>query len=131
MTQINPYVGFNGKCREAMTFYKECLGGELALTTVAESTIATQCPAAMQDNILHSSLTRNGTVLLMASDMTGPDGFQQGNNISLSMNCSSGEEINVFFSKLSEDGKIIDPLKVQFWGALFGVFTDKFGIRWM
>ena len=130
-TQINAYVGFNGKCREAMTFYKECLGGELALTTVAESTIAAQCPSAMQDNILHSSLTKNGTLLLMASDMTDHDGFHQGNNISLSLNCSSEEEINTFFSRLSEGGKIIDPLKVQFWGALFGVFKDRFGIRWM
>jgi PhnB protein len=130
-TQINAYVGFNGKCREAMTFYKECLGGELTLTTVAESTIAAQCPAAMQDNILHSSLTKNGTLLLMASDMTDHDGFHLGNNISLSLNCSSEEEINTFFSRLSEGGKIIDPLKVQFWGALFGVFKDRFGIRWM
>jgi PhnB protein len=130
-TQINAYVSFSGKCREAMTFYKKCLGGDLALTTVGESTIATQCPAAMQDNILHSSLTRNGTLLLMASDMTGPDGFTQGNNIALSLDCSSEEEINTFFSKLSEGGKIIDPLKVQFWGALFGAFNDKFGIRWM
>jgi len=122
---------FQWQCREAMTFYKECLGGELTLTTVRESTIATQCPAAMQDNILHSSLVRNGTSLLMASDMTAPDGFTQGNNIALSLNCSSEEEINTFFSKLSEGGKIIDPLKVQFWGALFAAFIDKFGIRWM
>jgi PhnB protein len=130
-TQINAYVSFNGKCREAMTFYKECLEGELTLTTVGESTIATQCPAAMQDNILHASLVRNGTLLLMASDMVEPGGFTQGNNIALSLNCSSEEEINTFFSKLSKDGKIIDPLKIQFWGALFGAFTDKFGVRWM
>src|SRR6476660_4780478 len=105
-TQINAYVSFNGKCREAMTFYKECLGGELTLTTVAESTIATQCPAAMQDNILHSSLMRNGTLLLMASDMSTPDGFTQGNNIALSLNCSSEEEINTFFERLAADGRI-------------------------
>ena len=67
----------------------------------------------------------------MGSDMVGPDGFTQGTNIALSLNCSSEEEINTFFSKLSEGGKVIDPLKLQFWGALFGVFNDKFGIRWM
>ena len=74
---------------------------------------------------------RNGTLLLMATDCTAPDGFQQGNNIALSLNCSSEDEINIFYSKLSEGGKIIDALKVQFWGAIFGVFNDKFGIRWM
>ena len=130
-TQLNAYVNFNGNCREVMTFYKECLEGELTLTKVGESTIAAQCPSAMQDKVLHSSLMKNGTLLLMGSDMIGPDGFNQGTNIALSLNCSSEEEINTFFAKLSEGGKIIDPLKVQFWGALFGVFNDKFGIRWM
>ncbi len=130
MTQINAYVGFNGQCREAMTFYKECLGGELTLQTIAETPVAAQCAEGMQNSIMHSSLTK-GNLLLMGSDMTGPDGYNQGNNIALSLNCSSEEEINTFFSKLAEGGKIIDPLKVQFWGAIFGVLTDKFGINWM
>ena len=131
MTQINAYVGFNGKCTEAMNFYKECLGGDLILQKIGESPIADQFPPAMKDQILHSSLMRNGTLLLMATDCVGPQGYMLGNNIALSLNCSSEEEINSFYSKLSEDGKIIDSLKTQFWGAVFGVFTDKFGITWM
>ncbi|CAA9534363.1 MAG: hypothetical protein AVDCRST_MAG96-3790 [uncultured Segetibacter sp.] len=130
MTQINAYAGFNGQCREAMTFYKECLGGELTMQTFGESPVAAQCAAGMKDQIVHSSLT-NGTLLLMGSDMVGPDGFIKGNDIALSLNCSSEEEINTFFSKLSEGGKIIDGLKTQFWGAIFGVLTDKFGKNWM
>ena len=46
----------------------------------------------------------------------------------LCMNCSSAEEINSFFNNLSSDGKIIEPLHQSFWGATFGVITDKFGI---
>jgi PhnB protein len=130
MTQINAYVGFNGTCREAMTFYKDCLGGELMFQTIAGSPIENQFPEGMKDQILHSSLTRKGTLMLMATDCAAP-GSIQGNNIALSLNCSSEEEINEFYSKLSEDGKIIDALKQQFWGALFGVFDDKFGVRWM
>ena len=130
MTQINAYINFSGNCREAMTFYKECLGGELTLQTVGGSPIEAQCPAGMKDDILHATLTK-GVLLLMGSDMVGPGGLVKGNNIALSLNCSSEEEINTFFSKLSESGNIIDPLKVQFWGAMFGVLTDKFGIRWM
>jgi PhnB protein len=56
MTQINAYVGFNGKCREAMTFYKECLDGELTLQTFGGSPMEAQCPAGLKDQILHSSL---------------------------------------------------------------------------
>jgi PhnB protein len=131
MTQINAYVNFSGNCREAMTFYKESLGGELTLQTVGGSPIESQCPAAMKDQVLHSTLVKNGTLLLMGSDMAGPEGIISGNNIALSVNCSSEKEINEFFLRLSASGKIIDPLKEQFWGAIFGVLTDKFGIRWM
>jgi PhnB protein len=131
MTQINPYVGFNGRCTEAMNFYKECLGGELMLQKIGDAPIASQFPETMRDQVLHSSLTRNGILLLMATDCAAPGGFTHGNNVALSLNCSSEEEINRFFVKLSEGGEIIDPLKEQFWGALFAVFDDKFGIRWM
>jgi PhnB protein len=130
MTQIHAYINFSGNCREAMTFYKECLEGELTLQTIGDSPVEVQCPAGMKDQILHSGFTKGG-LLLMGSDMAGPEGITKGNNIALSLNCSSEEEINTFFSRLSEGGKIIDPLKVQFWGAWFGVLNDKFGIRWM
>jgi PhnB protein len=130
MTQINAYIGFNRTCREAMNFYKECLGGDLMLQTIGESPMAAQFPPAMKDQILHSSLTK-GPLLIMGTDCTTPEGFVKGNNISLSLICSTEEEINTFFSKLSEGGKIIDPLKEQFWGAIFGVLRDKYGIGWM
>jgi len=130
-TQINAYIGFNGKCREAMNFYKDCLEGDLTVQTVGGSPIEKEFPEGMKDQILHSSLMRNGTLMLMATDCSAPGGFVEGNNIALSLNCSSEEEINTFYSRLSEGGKIIDSLKQQFWGALFGVFDDKFGIRWM
>ena len=130
MTQINAYINFNGSCREAMTFYKECLDAELDIQIIGGSPIEAQCPAGMKEQVMHASLTK-GPLLLMGSDMTGPGGFVKGNDMALSLNCSSDEEINTFFSKLSENGKILDPLKIQFWGAKFGVITDKFGIRWM
>jgi PhnB protein len=130
MTQINAYLNFNGNCREALSFYKDSLGGELSLQTVEGSPMEAGCPGAMKHQILHGSLTKNG-LILMGSDMVGTEGLIQGNNISLSLSCSSEKEINQFFSSLSVGGKIIEPLKLQFWGAMFGVLTDKFGIRWM
>lgn len=129
MSQLYPYINFNGKCREAMSFYKECVGGELTLMPVAGTPLEAQCTPAMKDHIAHSSLTKNGFVL-MGTDM-GPGEYKQGNNISISMNCESEEEINRMYSKLSEGGNIIDSLKEQFWGGLFGVLIDKFGICWM
>ena len=130
MSQINPYLSFNGKCREAMTFYQQCLGGELTLQTVRDTPFQGQCADAMKDQIMHSTLVK-GDLLLMGSDMVGPEGFVKGNDIALSVNCNSEDEIKTYFDKLSQNGKIIDPLKEQFWGATFGLLTDKYGVRWM
>lgn len=130
-TEIHAYVGFNGKCREAMNFYKDCLDAETTLITVGGSPVEDQFPASMKDQMLHATLSRNGKVLLMGTDCTAPGGFVPGNNIALSLNCGTEDEINRFYAGLSNGGRIIDPLKPQFWGALFGVLEDTFGIRWM
>lgn len=130
MTQINAYLNFNGNCREAMTFYKDCLGGELSLQTVEGSPMEAGCPAGVRHQILHSSLTKNG-LILMGSDMVSAEGLNIGNNISLALNCSSEAEINTIYASLSRGGQIIEPLKLQYWGAMFGVLKDKMGITWM
>lgn len=129
MTQIIAYLNFNGHCREAMNFYQQCLGGELVMQKISESPMAAQMPSEMGPKILHSSLTKD-SLTLMGSDMMG-DKIVNGNNINLCMNCSSSEEVNSFFKNLSAGGKVIEPLHQSFWGATFGVLTDKFGINWM
>jgi PhnB protein len=129
MTQLNPYLHFDGNCREAMTFYKACLGGELALQTVGESPMAAQMPPDAQKKVLHASLKSDGMVI-MASDMMGPEGVKKGNEIALTIVCSSKEEIERFFAKLSAGGKVGHPLKEEFFG-LYGDLTDRYGINWM
>lgn len=130
MTRIDAYLHFNGNCREAMTFYKECLGGELSMQVVGESPMSKQMPPAMHENILHSRLVKNDLVL-MGSDMMEPGGPVQGNTISLCLDCSSEKEIKTFFANLSAGGEIGHPLKEEFWGATFGELTDRFGINWL
>lgn len=129
MTYINAYLNFNGQTREAMTFYKECLGGELVMQKISESPMAARMPSEMGARILHSSLTKENLVL-MASDMMG-NNIVKGNSVALCVNCSSDEEITTFFSNLSKDGKIVEPLHQSFWGAIFGTLTDKFGVTWI
>ena len=129
MNQLSPYLRFTGNCREALTFYQACFGGELKWMTVAETPMATQVPAEARHHIMHATLTTDRFVLL-GSDMAGPGGYTPGNTVSLFVNCCSEEETRTFFSKLSVGGKITDPLKVQFWGGLFGALTDQFGVEW-
>ncbi len=130
MITINTYLTFNGNCREAMTFYKECLGGELILQTIGESPMANKMPPQIKQNILHSTLI-NGGVVIMASDMASEQGIIKGNSVSLMLNCSSEEEIKTCYEKLSSEGKADHPLEDTFWGAVFGDLTDKFGNHWL
>jgi PhnB protein len=130
MSQINSYLTFNGNCREAMTFYQECLGGELLFQTVGKSPLAKKMPTKMKACILHATLTK-GKLVLMGSDMVPESGLVKGNSVSLSINCDSEEEIKKFYKKLSKGGKADHPLEDTFWGALFGDLTDKFGNHWL
>ena len=93
MTKINAYLTFDGNCREAMTFYQECFGGELTIQTVAESPMAEQTPEAENDKVMHANLTK-GDLVLMAADMiehegAGNERVVRGNAITLSLDCSS------------------------------------------
>lgn len=130
MTQINSYLTFGGNCHEAMNFYKDCLGGELAIQTIGDSPLADKMPAAMKDCILHATLT-NGSLILMGSDMVGEKGLQKGNAVSMAINCSSEEEIQSFYEKLSAGGTKDHALEQSFWGATFGDLTDKYGNHWL
>ena len=130
MSQLTPYLSFAGNCREALTFYQECLGGELSLQTVEGSPVEDQCPAGIKHQILHGFLQKDG-LLLMGSDMQEPGGHVPGNTVALCLACNSDAEINARFTNLSAGGTIFDPLGVKFWGDTFGVLTDKFGVRWM
>lgn len=130
MNAINPYVGFNGKCREAMSFYQQCFGGELEFQEVAATPVK-QFSAGEKDKIYHSSLAKDGLPILMGSDMTDGEGYSKGNNIALAISCNSEEDIYSLFDKLGKDGKVSAPLKEEFWGGIFGRLTDQFGIEWM
>ena len=130
MAHINAYLTFNGNCREAMTFYQECLGGELILQTVGESPLADKIPAEMKRSILHSTLTK-GDLVIMASDMVEEQGLLKGNSVSLMLNCCSEDEIKSCYARLAKGGRAKHTLKNTFWGALFGDLTDKFGNNWL
>lgn len=128
MVKINPYLIFNGRCREAMMFYKECFGGELTLQSVGESPMADQWPDAMQDQVLHASLV-NETFVILASDMGGTEQNSSG-PVMLAVACNDDREIEACFERLSVNGKVIHPLH-RFYDGTIGSLTDKFGMSWV
>ena len=128
MARLNPYLTFNGNCREAMNFYKECLEGELTLTVVRDSPAASQVPPQMQDQLLHS-LLKTAEFEIMATDMQ-PEALNEGNAVHLCLICKTEEELQSLWNKLSAGGKINQPLHKMFFGFI-GTFTDKFGKSWI
>jgi len=130
MVKLNPFLRFNdSKCREAMNFYKDCIGGELEFMTVKGSPMSKDMPADKQDIIMHSML-KKGDWVLIGSDMMR-DKAVVGDNVGVSLECESESEIKEIFAKLSKDGDVFMPLEEVFWGAIFGLVTDKYGIEWM
>ncbi|WP_419210881.1 VOC family protein [Maribacter sp. X9] len=113
MTRIHSYLIFGGNCRAAMSFYHECLGGELTLRTLGESPLSKKMPKQMKECILHATLIKDALVL-QGSDMVPQNGLIKGNTISLSLDCSSEEEIKEVYKKLSADGRADHPLKDTF-----------------
>ena len=129
MSTLNPYLTFGGNCVEAMNFYKDCLGGELKMNTLGDSTAGKDMPD-YKDQIMHAELKSDG-IVFYASDMMGPKSVVVGNAVNLCVNSTDEAWTKEVFAKLAEGGKVGHELKLEFWGDMFGDFTDKYGIRWM
>lgn len=130
MKAVQPYLNFNGDAEAAFNFYVEAIGGEILFIQRFSDAPQDQDMGADKNKILHLSATINGTTL-MASDCPPGVSVSLGNNISLSLNMESAEELDIKFAKLAEGGKITMPVQDTFWGARFGMLVDKFGINWM
>lgn len=134
MAQVNPYLTFNGNCEEAFNFYKSVFGGEFAHIGRFKD-MPSEAPLSdeVANLIMHVSFPISSETILMASDTH--ESFSPpvigGSNISISINTDSEDEAIKLFNGLSAGGKVTMPLEKTFWGALFGMFTDKFGIHWM
>jgi PhnB protein len=136
MATVNAYLTFDGTCEQAFSFYKAVFGGEFAYIGKYKDMPATDggyCPPEDGEKIMHVSLPISKETILMGSDSSASFGqvTVMGNNISISVNTDSEEEANRLFAGLANGGKVKMPMNKTFWGAYFGMFTDKFGINWM
>jgi PhnB protein len=128
MANIKAYLSFNGNCREAMSFYKDCFGGDLMLETVKGSPMESHWPESAHHKILHSTLTSEN-ISILASDMVEQSGLIIGNNVSLALMCKTDREIELYFNKLNQGGTIKYPLH-NFYNGKIGGIIDKFGVHW-
>jgi len=130
--KIEVYLFFNGRCEEAIEFYRKALGAELQmLMRFKESPQpppANTMPPNWGDKVCHASM-RIGETIVMASDGCGEkagfDGF------TLSFTAPTEADAKRVFAALSEGGQVRMPLTKTFWSSCFGMTADKFGLGWM
>ena len=131
---INPYLNFPGNTEEAFNFYKSVLGGEFPfLQRFKDTPEADKISPEDANKIMHVSLPVGNGNMIMATDALESMGqkLTQGNNFYLCISADSKEEADKLFNGLSQGGQLTMPMTDMFWGAYFGMFTDKFGIQWM
>lgn len=130
--KLNTYLHFIDNCEEAFEFYAKVLGGTIPMKMRFKDAPKEMPPLEGWENkIMHAQLVVGDTIL-MGSDSppvcgdTSPMG-----GFSVSLNTNNPAEADKAFIGLSESGNIIMPLEETFWAHRFGMFTDRFGVRWM
>ena len=129
MEAIVPYLNFDGNAADALAFYSKALDGAVIFQqTFGDSPM--EAPAEAKDKIMHATF-KAGELTIMVSDRMPEYPFIQGTTVSLSLNFNDIESIEKTFAAMSEGANITMELQDTFWGARFGMLTDKFGFHWM
>jgi PhnB protein len=127
---VQPYLFFDGRCEEALEFYRATLGAEITmLMRFKESPDPTMCTSVAADKVMHASF-RVGDATVMASDgrCEGQPSFQ---GFSLSLTVPNEAEADRLFAGLAEGGETQMPLTKTFFSPRFGMVADRFGVSWM
>jgi PhnB protein len=131
--RVEPYLFFEGRCEEAIEFYRKALGAEVtALIRYKESPEPPppgMIPPGSENKVMHSNL-RIGETMVMASDgnCQGKPSFQ---GFSLSVTAPNEAEAKRMFAALADGGQVQMPLGKTFFSPCFGMVADRFGVSWM
>jgi PhnB protein len=133
MVKTTPFLLFDSNCDEAMTFYHECLGGELTVTKLADTPMKDMFPPEKHDRIINAHI-KSGDIEISATDwMASPD-FDpvQGNTFAIFVTGNSTEELRPIFDKLKDgdNNTRLQELHDMPFGV-YGQFYDKFGVQWI
>lgn len=132
--RVHPYLNFDGEAEEAFNFYSKVFGVEIKdMMKMKDSPGGDKLSLEEQERVMHIGLPIGNGIFLMASDILPSAGhkLQPGSQTYVLLDVENKEEADRFFQGLSQGGNIEMDIQDVFWGAYFGSFIDKFGIRWM
>ena len=127
---VQPYLFFNGRCEEALEFYRKALGAETGLThRFKDAPDKSMCAPGSEEKIMHSSF-KVGDATVMASDgqCGGTASFE---GFSLSLNLTKEADAKRLFEALAQGGEVKMPLTKTFFSPAFAMVKDRFGVSWM
>jgi PhnB protein len=126
----HPYLDFNGRCEEALTFYRDALGAEIgAMMRFTDSPDPSSVTPGTENKILHANFSI-GESMLMASDGRC-EGTPKFAGVSLTLEVGTVADAGRVFAALSDGGKVLAPLCETFFSPSFGMVADRFGVTWM
>ena len=130
---IQPYLFFDGKCEEALDFYKRALGAEVTMLMrykdSPEPTPPGMVPPGSENKVMHASFSvGNSTVMASDGNCHGKPSFQ---GFSLTLNAANEAEADKLFNALADGGQVQMPLAKTFFSSRFGMVADRFGVGWM
>ncbi len=128
--QLQPYLFFDGRCEEALQFYKQVLGGDYELNRFAGSPMESEVGSEWSQKVMHATFNGEGFTF-MASDRRPGSGQASEANVALSLAGNDANEAKSIFDRLSGGGDVTMPFAPAFWGGSFGMLTDRFGQEWM
>ncbi len=126
-TALNAYLMFKGDCREAMNFYQSVFGGDLNIMTYGD--MDASCPDAKKNHVMHAQLMGGDAEFMGADDPENT--ITEASRIQLALSGTNKEKLTHMFNGLSAGGQVMVPLSQQAWGDEFGMFSDKYGMKWM
>lgn len=128
--KLTPYLMFADRCEEALLFYERCgLGRIEELKRFEGSPMQGQVRPDMAKKIMHARFAGPGVRFMASDSPRAADGGFAG--FGLSLECETIAEAERLFTALADGGTVTMPLQKQFWGATFGMLTDRFGAPWM
>jgi PhnB protein len=132
--QVEPYLFFDGRCEEAIEFYRRALGAEVTMLLrwkdcPEEPKNKDMIPPGSENKVMHARL-KIGQAAVMASDgrCTGKPSFQ---GFALSLDAANEAEADRMFNALADGGQVQMPLGKTFFSPRFGMVADRFGVSWM
>jgi PhnB protein len=130
--KVEPYLYFDGRAEEALNFYKQAIGAEIAcIMRFDEGPPEMQVPPGAENKVMHAAMQVGSSLIMVSDGMCNEKEPTPFSGISLTISVDDPAKAEKLFSALGQGGQVQMPLGETFFAEKFGMVADKFGVSWM